>query len=461
MRKSRGALVAAMALLLVIGGVSVAGALPPTPSSKFTPSQGCTCHTALLEQWSVSMHAQALSDPLYRFKLDQAKKAGGEQLGRFCENCHAPVAVMSGEIADLSKATPQSLQGVFCDFCHQVTGTAGQIGNVSQTIMPDGTKRAQFDDALSPVHTTAYSAFHETAEFCGSCHNVDHPSDRTMHLETTYSEWADSPYAADGIVCQDCHMTPGPGVTKPNPGTAAGAGPQRDHIYTMTFAGGNVALGDAKRAEERLKAAAEVTLDAPEIVAAGGEAVVTVTIANEGAGHSIPTGLTTLREMWLELSAIDAAGEAVLVGEHRFGTVFKDAKGVAPAEVWNAVAVESDDRIRAGESVTDTFTLEMPSRATTLTATLYYRSCPEAYAKAAGVEVPTTTMASATTVVYTSAAERTAAREDPQAGRNRSVAVSVAAGGVVLLLAVAGLAMRYRRRRRVTSDPPGGFPGSG
>ncbi|MDP2234683.1 MAG: multiheme c-type cytochrome, partial [Actinomycetota bacterium] len=277
-------------------------ALPQVPVDKFQPSQACGCHSALLEEWSRSMHAKAMTDPIYRLKVNEANKATDGAIGPFCDGCHGPVATMGGQAKDLSKAAVQAQEGINCDFCHQVSGTGTPIGNVSQILTPTGVKRAQFDDARSPAHETAYSAFHETAEFCGTCHNVDHPGNG-MHLEATYTEWKEGPYAAEDTTCQDCHMTPGPGETVPNAGTAAAGGPQRQHIFTMTFAGGNVALGDADLAEERLKAAATMEVQVPEIVEVGSSADVVVTITNSGAGHKLPTGLTEVRQMWLEVTA--------------------------------------------------------------------------------------------------------------------------------------------------------------
>ena len=324
--------------------------LPETPSSAFSPAAGCGCHSFLIEDWQKSMHAKALSDPIYQYKLDEANRATDGAIGEFCETCHGPVAVMSGEIANLETATPQSTEAVACDFCHQVTGTTQPPANVSQTINPDGTKRAQWDDSVSPFHATEYSAFHETAEFCGACHNVNHPVNG-MPLEATYTEWANGPYAEEGIVCQDCHMTPGPGVVKPYPGTAAGGGPQREHIYLMTFAGGNVALGDAQLAEERLQAAATLDIEVPEIVAPGEKVEITTLITNSGAGHYLPTGLTEVRQMWLEVKAVLPDGSEEVIGTHEFGTILKDAEGNFPVELWEAVDFESDDRIPPKESV--------------------------------------------------------------------------------------------------------------
>ena len=449
MRHIRG-LVAIVAL--VVFSVTMSGTalgLPGISSDKFQTSDGCGCHAALLEQWSKSMHAKALSDPLYQLKLSEANKATDGALGPFCDACHGPVAVMAGENKDWASASPQSLEAVACDFCHQVDGTTEPIGNTSQTLIADGTKRAQWADAKSPAHATAYSAFHESAEFCGACHNVDHPANG-MHLEATYTEWKNGPYAEEGIVCQDCHMTPGPGVTKPNPGTAAAGGPQRDHIYLMTFAGGNVGLGDAALAEERLQAAVAMDLEAPEILEPGSKGEVTVTLTNVGAGHYVPTGLTEVREMWLEVTADDGSGEPEVIGTHVFGSILKDAEGNSPVELWEAVAFESDDRIPPRESVTDTFEVTMPEGGeVTLSAALYYRSASEEMAEKAGVEIPTTTMVEMTTAVYGSeeiAAEASRV-EAGQAGGGNGGALIWAIGGLAAAIAFAAFfVMRGRKQ---------------
>ncbi|MHB9004632.1 MAG: multiheme c-type cytochrome [Coriobacteriia bacterium] len=419
--------------VVLAGSVTVAAALPATPSSKFEPSQACGCHSALLDQWSTTMHAKALTDPIYLLKLAEGNKATNGAIGPFCQGCHGPIAVMSGEITNLKTATKQSQEGVTCDFCHKVNGTETPLGNTSATLDTESGKHAQFKDAVSPVHATKYSQFHETAEFCGTCHNVDHPGNG-MHLEATYSEWKAGPYARDGIVCQDCHMTPGPGVTKPNPGVAAAGGPEREHIYTMTFVGGNVALGNAELAEERLKSAATLELEAPEIVAAGETAQATVTITNSGAGHMLPTGLTEVRQMWLDVVAVDEDGIESPVGRHDFGSILRDASGKSPVELWEAVSFESDDRIPPKQSVTDTFEFTMPdSGQVELKAALYYRSCSEEMAEKAGVEVPTTTMAEITKASYaTQEIKKTATAVEP--GR-----ADDGAGNPALIWAIVGL----------------------
>ena len=434
-------MIALLALAIALTVVpSAALALPSMPSTLFEASDGCGCHAAFREQWGVSMHAKALTDPIYLYELELGEEATGGALGPFCNACHSPIAVMAGELVSLdhSKVSDVGMEGVTCDFCHQVTGTEGDvIGDTSTAVSGDGVKLANIRDPEAP-HPAAYSQFHETAEFCGNCHNVNHPGNG-MHLEATYSEWKDSPYAAAGIVCQDCHMTPGPGVTKPNPGKAASTGPEREHIYTMTFAGGNVALGDAALAEERLKAAATLDLEVPEVVESG-EVPVMTTITNSGAGHYLPTGLTEVRQMWLEVTATDENGAELLSERREFGTIMEDADGNHPAEMWDAVAIYSDDRIPPQESTSNEYSFPMASGPVTVKAALYYRSCSEEIADKAGVDVPTTTMAEVTEVVYSSAeaAEADEDVDEPEADEEPAEA-DTGLGTVELLLIGAGV----------------------
>ena len=448
MRTARSlAVVTAVALVVLFASVVAATALPDLPSEKFEPAPNCGCHSYFLEQWGVSMHAKALDDPLFQYKLAEANHATDGALDPFCNGCHAPVAIMSGEITDLASASAQSKEGVGCSFCHQVSGTGEPVANLSQTMNADGVFRAQLENAVSPYHPTGYSAFHETAEFCGACHNVNHPTNG-MPLEATYTEWKNGPYAAEGTVCQDCHMTPGPGPNKPNPGTAAAGGPQRDHIYIMTFAGGNVGLGDAVLAEERLKAAATLELEVPEVVEPGSTAEVKTTIINSGAGHKIPTGLTDVRQMWLEVTAVDAEGNSEVIGEHVFGTILKDAEGNSPVELWDAVDFERDDRIPPREAVSDTFEMTMPDADNVeIQASLYYRSCSEEMAEEAGVEIPTTTMVQATQAVYGSEeamASGQGEEDDEGGGLSLNLVIAVLAFGLVAAIIIFAV-MRMRR----------------
>lgn len=379
-------------------------------AADFLPSTGCGCHAPLVSAWSPSMHAQAIVDPVFLVKVSEAQAEVGDDVATFCKRCHSPIGNMTGDSDGVASAVAG--EGVTCMFCHQVTGLDGPPANTGFLLQTDLTRRAQITDPAAP-HAAAYSELHTTAEFCGGCHNVNHPSNGT-HLESTYAEWVESPYAAAGTVCQDCHMSSGPGVIGPQIGTACIGGIERNNIFMMSFVGANVGQGPAEASAALLKSAALVELQIPEVVSAGSVATMTVTITNQGAGHYLPTGLTEVREMWLTVYAEGLDGATTQIGERRFGTVMRGADGTFPVEMWNAVAVQTDDRIPPQGSVTQEYLFEMPPDAeqTTVRAVLNYRSVPEELAKKAGVDNPTTEMAIAQQTVFATLAAKDAGAED-------------------------------------------------
>jgi hypothetical protein len=449
-RAAFGLILAGSMLLLAAPVVAEPVPVAPgsAPAAAFPSAQNCGCHGTLVDEWGQSMHRQALEDPLFKVKVAEADAASGGKLGPFCEKCHGPIAEMAGESGKpVAEMSPGAAQSISCMFCHQVVGNSDPLGNVSQLLEPDGTRRAQLENPQAP-HPAAFSALHATSAICGGCHNVNHPING-MHLESTYREWADSPQAKAGTQCQDCHMSAQPGQNGPSEGQAAPGAPTRPNIYHMTFAGAQVGLGNPERATKLLQSAATLKLDAPKVVKAGEEASVTVTITNSGAGHYLPTGLTEVREMWLDVSVVDAAGKATSIGERRFGTVLKDAAGKYPAELWDAVAIQSDDRIPPQQSVTDSYKIALPDgmEAGTLKAQLLYRSAPEALAVKAGVKNPTTVMASAEQPLFDSAEAEKKAAEQTASTSAPSTNVWLLGGIVVLALVGISAGLILWRRR--------------
>lgn len=353
------------------------------------------CHSEIFDQWQGSMHNNSFTDPVYQALHRQAGEDTGGATDTFCSACHNPIGVFSGEVPPLDnpELSEISKQGIQCDFCHTVTGSTG-IGNYSFIFAPSNIKRGPFDDAVSSYHETEYSELHTKSEFCGMCHDVNHPGNNTP-LEATYTEWKESPYAESGVQCQDCHMTPGPGVTKPNPGRATPDSKDRPHIFTHFFVGGNAVLADEKHNEmavEQLQAAADLAVSSTGAASAGADMALTVDVTNKGAGHYLPTGLTEVRQMWLDVEILDANGEIV----YRSGavdadgnvdpqavmyhTVLKDKNGDATLKPWFAAGILSDNRIPPMETVTETYTVPVAADAAmplSVTVTLRYRSAPQ------------------------------------------------------------------------------------
>ena len=413
-KEFRGLVVRGGALLL-LAAAAMTVALPGTAGAKqklspeFQPPEACgSCHETLYQQFQGSMHSQAAVDRLYLYELRLGDEETDGAVGTVCLRCHSPIGDMLGETApptgaaDASALSEISKTGVTCDFCHTVSGRApGPLGNGSFESDPGLTKRGPYKDSVSSGHDTAYSELHTTSEFCGTCHDVNHPANG-LALEATYTEWAEGEWAKAGVQCQDCHMTPGPGPSKPEAGVAATFGPQREAVYEMSFRGANAVFGDKTAAEELLKSAATLELAiegaGSEPVNAGDAMRALVTVKNVGAGHYLPTGLTDTRRMWLEVKAVASKGDPVELGRVDYHTVFADAHGNHDdVPVWFAASVYSDHRIPPAGIITETIDFTWPeglSGDARVVAELKYMSFTQELADSAGlgVEVPVVLM---------------------------------------------------------------------
>ena len=365
--------------------------IPIYKSSDFTSADTCKgCHSDIYAQWNGSMMSNCFQDPLYLAMHKEAGRETGGATDTFCAACHSPIGIFSGEVppVDGPQVSEIAKRGVQCDFCHTVSGSTG-IGNYSFISEPGRVKRAQYSDSVSPFHQTAYSELHTKADFCGMCHNLSHPGNK-LAIEATYTEWKNSSFAAQGVQCQDCHMTPAPGVKKLT--SAATGGPQRPMVFTHQFVGGNatsLASEDhQKLATQQLQGAASVSV-VPQASSRQTGVSIDVNVANTGAGHYIPTGITEVRQMWLETVITDAGGNVLYrsgaVDENgavdpqakMYNTEFADADGNPTEKPWMAVSVIRDKRIPPGGSDIQKFNTAVPVDAKlplTVVATLHYRS---------------------------------------------------------------------------------------
>ncbi|MCU0765904.1 MAG: cytochrome c family protein [Gammaproteobacteria bacterium] len=338
------------------------------------------CHTVQYEGWNGSMHSNAFRDPVFQALWALGEKAD-PNLRNHCGACHTAIGTATQTVEFVPttplhggfKAPEVAEQGVGCDVCHTISGTnfnktaVLEHGNSSYVVAPGPTKRAGLADAKSPYHDTAKSDHHTKSDFCGNCHNIFHPTN-DFPVERTYDEWKYSVYAQNGIQCQDCHMVPVEVANKvadtmtrpehmtdsPLEGFAALGGPLRKVVHTHGFIGGNAvivkALGKDKvespedlgrdknygEAVKRLKSAASLHT----FVAKKGDPLheLTVKVTNERAGHHLPTSLTEVRQIWLEVVVTDDQGREVF----RNGTL--DASNEVPkdAVVFNAHAADKN-----------------------------------------------------------------------------------------------------------------------
>jgi hypothetical protein len=390
----------------------------PFQISQFISPETCgECHSDIFNQWQNSMHSLAQKDPVYLSVSTYIRKGLTDQNeiaeAESCVKCHVPVGVVTGypkKVSDDKKKIPAiANHGIQCDYCHSATSATKMYNNGLQLSPGNGEedpgiKRGPFKDSESDYHETAFSKFHTGSEICGTCHNVKHVAYMT-DLETTYEEWEKGPYNHKDpdkrITCQGCHMYQRPGLpatgsTKrpKNKGVAADDGPERAHIFTHYFIGGNrfvPGLFDdktkQKMADERLKHAASLSIDTGRIK----DGKLEIVITNTGAGHYLPTGLTDTRQMWLEIEIRDEQQKKILyssgkldknrylqVGGVIYHTVFGDGKGNRVLNIAKAKEIISDKRIPPLKSVTET--IPLPSGEWTklfVQVKLLYRSAPQ------------------------------------------------------------------------------------
>ncbi len=333
-------------------------------SEDFTDPEDCGgCNEKIYEQWNGSMHSKAWVDPVFRALWKMGSRETDGLIDNLCAGCHSAIGTATGELTfnrekDEFEVSEIAAKGVQCDFCHTVYSSTfldtptHEPQNGSLIMDPGEVKRGPFKDAESPGHETAYSKLHTRAEFCGSCHNVFHPVSN-FPIERTYDEWKHSVYAANDIVCQDCHMMPVEKAIETartmkkqtNPGKATEEATERETIYTHEFVGGNFTitelLGSPKHADiarKRLQNAARLEIIAPDSLTPGALGEIKVKVTNVGAGHNLPTSLTEVRQMWLDVKIKGEDDKLIF----RSGALDKDHNIAPDSVVFNAYAVDKD-----------------------------------------------------------------------------------------------------------------------
>lgn len=327
----------------------------------FNPPETCAeCHPDKYEEWAGSVHSQAFKDPIYQGELNAALKAVGHEIANHCEACHTTAAVAKGEIKStgLKDKSDLAMAGVSCDVCHSIKGHTGwqtpthQPENCSLILSPakdgkDGPVLTKYgplkpsEECGEDFHECIESPLHMRSELCASCHEVYNYQTHTP-IEATYTEWKKGPYSVNDIHCQDCHMVD---IETFKRSADKLVRPAMDE-YRHYFNGANYLLyyltelaakkaGDEELAAnvhqkyemaiQRLQAAAELTVT--PVYQKENLTEIKVRVKNIRAGHNLPTSLTNVRQMWLEITATDSKGNVLMSS----GTV--DSEGNLPENI--------------------------------------------------------------------------------------------------------------------------------
>ncbi len=244
---------------------------------------------------------------------DQFRQEKGAVASRFCGNCHEPLLVASGAMDQpgvLSRGTRAAQAGVTCLICHSVThvdreGNGRYLADLRP--VPIGAGGVHGARVRPPLMNQAI--------FCAACHKVglgaDVTADRWLRGQDDYDAWHVSAVAGNGAgsvyrpaasqTCQDCHMPL-------EPATEGDAAAKNGMIRSHRFLGANTALphlrGDAEQ-EERV--ARNLRGRASLALIWSGPRRVDALLRARGVGHRFPGGTMDSNEVWLEVTAFDAA----------------------------------------------------------------------------------------------------------------------------------------------------------
>jgi hypothetical protein len=308
----------ASALVAALAAACSTSPSSPTYADRATmlDPQSCkTCHADHYGDWARSMHAYASDDPVFRAMNARGQRETGGQLGSFCVQCHAPMAVAENATKDGTNLdhVDAKLHGVTCFFCHSVDQVNG-THNDPLHLATDLAMRGPLSDAVSnAAHTSTYSSLHDrdqlaSASMCGACHDI--VNGHGAAIERTFAEWQASVFshAPGGTTCGQCHMNES---TTPEAIAQAPGAPATRRFHGHSFPAVDTALVPSFPGQDVLSHEVQTflstTLQSALCVGQqGGAFTLRVMLDNVAAGHSFPSGSSQDRRLFVEVIAKQA-----------------------------------------------------------------------------------------------------------------------------------------------------------
>lgn len=357
------------------------GENPFAPSNTQTPDQqfiqthaiagsdNCQqCHVDIYDQWQDSIHKLAAADPAYVRNVTLLESKKGIAATRYCEGCHAPIAMLTGELTPGGKHggikdTPAFDEGISCRSCHSIDNIVSTEGVSSYHLTPVAATAFEFadnllGDAANTLITRTLPHSHKeafgnpvlgTAKFCASCH-AQFMDERMngwgwVKMQDDYSAWLNSPYSGhnddtysltEPVRCQDCHM---PLVQAKDP-AADEQGRIRSHRFLAANTFVSQHFGNTEQLEQtidflqqnkmrisieepRRKDNTETTLtvdqklkqhsETPYFAYLGETIPLNILVSNIGVGHDFPAGAIDITEAWIQVEVLDAQNARVFI----------------------------------------------------------------------------------------------------------------------------------------------------
>ncbi|MGW8143494.1 MAG: carboxypeptidase regulatory-like domain-containing protein [Anaerolineales bacterium] len=387
--------------------------ISPEPNSS---DKACgNCHPMILPQWETNAHGGAISNPRFFSMYNGTNISGYNKVAPGyiddfpgtagnCASCHAPGAAVDGYLTtNMNSVRNVITDGIHCDYCHKVGGVyldpsngtvhSNSPGVNSQKILrpPTGDNifLGPFDDIPDP---DTYLPQISESQFCAPCHQF---SFWGTPIYESFNEWLESPYAAEGITCQKCHMLPNGDTLFALPEVGGITHPPESIPSHLQVGAGNVEL---------LQNSVELSTD---VVQSGGRIDVSVQVTNTNVGHHVPTDHPG-RHLILTVNILDEhdqpltqllgprvptwGGEQAGMAGKTYAKILQDtASGKYPVvSYWKRTRLVSDNRIPAGESDSSNYTFLAPPGGETirLIVELRFRRLFDEIQSAKGWETP-------------------------------------------------------------------------
>lgn len=304
------------------------------------------CHVEIYEEWRVSTHARAwLDDAQFQEELKKTTAEEGRDASWICVNCHTP---MENQLPRLVARLEKGDRGrpVYVDNPNFDPALQEEAITCATCHVRNGVVLGPFGDTIAP-HPVAKSEELLSAAVCTQCHEAN----ETLHdvelacIFDTGTSFASGPWAAEGKVCQDCHM---PEISRPLVSEDSPVRKTRRHW----FGGSRIPKKPEFEAElapllEAYPDGARIEwIDPPASLAAGSRGALRFRVTNAEAGHTLPTG-DVERYLLVTARVVGEAGTIVAERVERFGTRYQ----------WDPEVVKLEDN-RLAPRETRTFSLE-------------------------------------------------------------------------------------------------------
>ncbi len=330
-----------------------------------------SCHEDIGKQWFASTHRMAASDNTYVTNVSLLAGKKGIEATRYCEGCHAPIALLTGQLSLGGKhggieGTMANQEGVPCMGCHGIDKIMHLQGVASFEFKPrsaylfegyDSELLKKLNHFMIRVSPSQHKQdlkpdILQSSEYCATCHAQFMDKDMNnwgwVKMQDEYSAWLAGPFSrqeetrfgqAEVVNCQECHMA----MTESTDPSANGDGHVRSHYFTaantvlpllandkeqvnrttefLQMNKMHISIEEPNRkdaTQNRLALDEKIRdrIETPWYLYLNEEVEINVLVSNVGVGHNFPGGTIDLNEAWIEFVVMDSNGQLVYSSGH-------------------------------------------------------------------------------------------------------------------------------------------------